>query len=106
MRALDPGALAPNFAPLEAQIARVPALLPIDRLDGVEGELNALGEEMRAVDVEGLVTAINELTPQVAAAVEIAAEGVKNEIIALLESIRFTSSNASASASVNVGISG
>lgn len=102
---LDPANLTPDLSPIQAQIDRVPGLLPLDALEGIGTELEAVGEELRALDVAQLVTAVNDLVPEVEEAVLEAIEAVKREIIALLQAIRYASSNASGSVSVSAGVS-
>lgn len=103
---LDPANLTPDLTSVQAQIDRVPGLLPLDALQGIGSELEAVGEELRALDVDQLVTAVNALVPEVEKPVLQAIEAMKQEINALLNAIRFASNNASASVSVsaNVGI--
>lgn len=105
LRSLDPANLTPNFAPVEAQVARVPALLPIAALEGVGTELDALGGELAAIDIGALMESINTLTPQIVDAVEVTAEGIQSEILALLGAIQYSENNAGASGggSVNLG---
>jgi len=102
---LDPANLTPDLTPIQAQIDRVPGLLPIDALQGVGTELEAVGGELRALDVAQLVTAVNDLVPEVEQSVLDAIEAVKREIVALLKAIKYASSNASGSASASASVS-
>lgn len=103
LRSLDPANLAPDFAPVEAQIARVPALLPIAALEGVGTQLDALSAEIEAIDITALLDSVNTLTPQITDAVELTAEGIKAEILALLGAIQYAETNASATATLDSG---
>lgn len=101
---LDPANLTPDLTPIEAQIQRVPGLLPLEALQGIGTELTAVGEELRALDVDGMVEAVNGLAPEIADAVSDAVDAIKAEIIALLNAITYANSNASASVSVSASI--
>ncbi len=101
---LDPATLTPDLTPVEAQIQRVPGLLPLQALQGIGTELEAVGEELRALDVDEMIVAVNGLAPEIANSVSDAVEAIKQEVEALLKSIKYASSNASASASVSASI--
>lgn len=101
---LDPANLTPDLAPVQTQIARVPALLPINALQGIGTELEVVGEELRALDVGEMVTAVNGLVPEVEESVLKAIEAVKQEIVALLKAIEYASSGGSVSVSASVSI--
>ncbi len=103
VRGLDPAGLVPDLAPIRAQIDRVPGLLPLDALEGVGEELDAVGEALNDLDVPGMIETVNAIAPTVADAIDDTIEAVKAEIVALLESIRYASSHAGASGSVSVG---
>ena len=102
---LDPANLTPDLTPVQAQIDRVPGLLPMEALQGVGAELEAVGAELQALDVAEMVAAVNALAPEIAASVGEAVDAVKKEIIALLNAIKYASSNASASVSVSASVS-
>ena len=102
---LDPANLTPDLTPVQAQIDRVPGLLPLEALQGVGAELEAVGAELQALDVAEMVAAVNALAPEIAASVGEAVDAVKKEIIALLNAIKYASSNASASVSVSGSVS-
>ncbi|WP_134681117.1 hypothetical protein [Paracoccus ravus] len=102
LRGLDPSALTPDFAPVEAQVARVPGLLPIAALQGVGSQLDALSAELARLDMDALLDSVNSLTPQIVEAVDLAAQGIKAEILALLGAIQYAQSHAGAGGSVSV----
>lgn len=101
VRGLDPAALTPDFSPVEAQAARLTTLLPLAALEGVGTELDALGSELEGIDIPALIDSINTLTPQIVDAVELTAEGIKAEILALLGAIQYGNANASVTVSAS-----
>ena len=102
---LDPANLTPDLTPVQAQIDRVPGLLPLEALQGVGTELEAVGAELQALDMAAMVEAVNGLAPEIAESVSDAVDAIKKEITALLESIKYASNNASGSVSVSASIS-
>ena len=102
MRGLDPAGLMPDLSPIAAQVARVADILPVQALADVGNQLEAIGDEIRALDVQGLLDAVNSFTPEVAEAITELINAVRSEIVALLESIRFASNSASGSVSLEV----
>jgi hypothetical protein len=104
IRGLDPVGLMPDLSGISAQVARISDILPVNALANVGDQLEAVGDELRALDVEGLLDAVNSFTPEVAEAITLLIDAVRDEIVALLESIRFASSNTSASGSVSLGV--
>lgn len=103
IRALDPSGLLPDLSGIAAQVARVGDILPVNALAGVGTQLTAVGDEIAALDVQGMLDAVNALTPEIAEGITILVDAVRDEIVDLLESIRYSSSSASASVSVEVG---
>ena len=101
VRGLDPSALTPDFSPVEAQVARLTTILPLAALEGIGTELDALGAELRGIDMGALIDSVNTLTPQIVDAVELTAEGIKAEILALLGAIRYGSAQVSVTASAD-----
>lgn len=101
VRGLDPAALTPDFSPVEAQAARLTTLLPLAALEGVGEDLDTLGAELAAIDISALLDSVNTLTPQIVDAVELTAEGIKAEILALLGAIQYGNANVSVTLSAN-----
>lgn len=104
IRGLDPAGLMPDLDGLGVQVARLGEILPINALEGVGTELEAVGTELRELDIQGMLDAVNALTPEIAEAITVLIEAIRSEIVHLLESIRYSSSSGSASASVSVGV--
>ncbi|MET0662486.1 MAG: hypothetical protein ABWZ42_05075 [Ilumatobacteraceae bacterium] len=104
IRGLDPSGLMPDLSGIAGQVARVGDILPVNALADVGTQLTAVGEEIRALDVQAMLDAINAITPEIAEAITLLVDAVRDEIVALLESIRFSSSSGSASVSVSVGV--
>lgn len=103
VRGLDPSALMPDMSGITTQVARVADILPVNAIAGIGTELELVGAEIRELGVEAMLDAVNALTPEIAEAITILIEAVRNELVALLESIRFSSAGGSVSASVSVG---
>jgi hypothetical protein len=103
IRALDPATLIGDFSAIEAQLTRLPALVPTAALSGVGASLAAIGEELTAIDVAALFDSIETLAPQVADAIASAVTALQAEIVALLKSIRYAQVSGEATASVSVG---
>jgi len=101
LRSLDPATLIGDITFLKDAVAKIEGALPTKALEGIGTELTALGEQLAAVDVSGLLESVSKLGPEIVDEAEKAAEVLKQEVIALLESLRYASG--SASASVQVG---
>lgn len=106
LRSLDPANLTPDFGPVEAQVARLTTILPLAALEGIGTELDALGAELEDIDISALLDSVNTLTPQIVDAVDLTAEGIKTEILALLGAIQYSNANASVSVSGSASLSG
>ena len=74
-------------------------------LSDVAHELDDVGARLAAIDLNGLVTSVNHLGPQLDAAFDASVEAIKKEILELLEALRFAAGGASASVSVGVSAS-
>ncbi|HEY3485245.1 MAG TPA: hypothetical protein VGK49_07665, partial [Ilumatobacteraceae bacterium] len=96
--------LMPDLSGIEAQILRVGDILPVNALAGVGTQLTAVGDELRALDVQGMLEAVNALVPEVADAIAFLIDAVRDEIVDLLESIQFASSGGSVSVSASVEV--
>lgn len=103
VRGLDPAGLVPDLSGVAAQVARVTDVLPVAALEGVGQQLDAVGDELRALDVEGMIATVDAIPPQVAAAVSTLVVAVRDELEALLRSIRYAGGSASVSVSGSVG---
>lgn len=101
IRALDPAALIGDLTMFNDLTAQLQALSPSTALSTIDGALDDVGERLSAIDLEGMLDAVNNLAPKIEDAVEQAGQSVIDNLKALLESIRYFS--ASASASVSIG---
>jgi hypothetical protein len=102
IRALNPQTLLGDLNFWQATVDRLEALNPATRLQAVGAALRPVGERLAAINIEGLVAAVNELGPVLADEIELLIEALRNEIVALLEALRFATANASASGSLQV----
>lgn len=105
IRGLDPAGLVPDLTGIADQVARVSDILPVNALEGVGAELEAVGAELRSLNIDAMLEAVNALTPQLAEGIEILIESVRTELVNLLQSIQYSSSNASASVTVSAEVS-
>jgi hypothetical protein len=103
VRSLDPSNLLPDLSGLTAQVERVTDLLPVHALEGIGQELVEVGDELRALDITEMIEAVNALSPEMAEAITTLIDSIRDELVALLRSIRYAHPSASASASVSVG---
>jgi hypothetical protein len=103
LRALDPAALLGDLSLLDDIAARVEAALPTQALAGVGESLAGVGEELRRLDPSGLLDAVEALGPQLIAAFEQAVEAIRQEMVALLQALRYASTSARAQVEVGVG---
>ncbi len=104
IRSLDPAALLGDLALFDDLIAQMEAASPAAILSQLDTSLDTVAARLAALDVGHLVESVEKLPDRVVTGVERAIEGIRDEVIALLESIRYASSNASASVRVSVEI--
>ncbi len=104
LRSLDPAALLGDLDLFGDITGLIESASPAAILSQLDTSLDALAGRLAALDFENLVESVEELPERVVTAVQVAIEGIRDEVKALLESIRYASSNASASASVSVEI--
>lgn len=103
IRALNPQQLLGNLDFLRPIVAKIEQANPATRLASVGQSLTALGDRLGNIKLDDLIAAVNQLGPKLEAAFEHMLEAVKQEIVALLESLRYATGSASASASVSAG---
>ncbi len=105
LRALDPAALLGDVDLFGPIVAKIEAANPAAVLENVGAELATVGEQLRELDPRALLDAIETLVPRIVTSFEVSIEAIKEELIALLESIRFASGNASVSVSASASVS-
>jgi hypothetical protein len=103
IRALNPQQLLGNLDFLKPILDKIEQANPATRLASVGASLTAVGERLGSINLDDLIASVNQLGPKLEAAFEHLLEAVKQEIVALLESLRYATGSASASASVSVG---
>jgi hypothetical protein len=104
LRALDPATLLGDLTFLQATVDRVAQADPTLRLAAVGSALTEVGQRLAAVDVGALTTSVNGLGPRLVDSFESLIEAVRNEIVALLQSLRFAMNSASGSVSGSVSV--
>ncbi len=103
LRGLDPATLLGNITFLQETVDRLAQANPATRLQGIGASLHTVGERLGEIDIDGLIASVNQLGPRLVESFDHTIEAIRNEIVALLESLQFASGSASASASVSVG---
>jgi hypothetical protein len=104
IRGLDPRQLLGDLTFLQAAVDRVANANPAARLATVGQSLAAVGERLAAIDLDDLVEAVNRLGPRLVESFERLIEAVRNEIVALLESVRFAVAGGGVSVSAEVSV--
>ncbi len=104
IRGLDPAEMMPDLSGIGAQVARVGEILPVNALEGVGTQLEAVGDELRKLDITAMIEAVNLLPGEVEDSISLLAKAISDELVNLLKSIRYSSSSGSASASVSVSV--
>jgi hypothetical protein len=101
VRALDPAQLLGGVSFEEVE-NRLHAAVPTNILHDLDTSLDDVGRELGAIDPAGLLDAVNGLAPRVAQEFRGALEATKEEILALLKSLKFATGSASASVEVKL----
>ncbi len=104
LRGLTPEALLGDLTFLEDTIALVENAVPTQALAGIGASLAEAGEALGGIDISALVEAIEALPSQLAQGLDDIIQAIKNEVIALLESLRFAGGSASVSVSAEVNV--
>ncbi len=102
IRGLDPAGMMPDLSGIANQVTRVTEIIPVEALAGVGAQLEAVGEELRDLDITAMIEAVNRLPGEVSDSITLLVEAIRDEIVNLLESIRYSSLGGSESASVGV----
>lgn len=105
LRALDPAMLLGDFDFLSDLTDRLADADPGARLAEIGGDLTQVGEELRAIDIGALIAAVNGLGPELVENFEALIEALQDEIVALLDALRYAGGSGSASVSASVSIS-
>jgi hypothetical protein len=103
LRGLDPETLLGDLTFLQTTVDRLAQANPATRLQGIGASLDAVGERLGEIDIDALIESVNQLGPRLVETFGHALDAIRDEIVALLESLRFATGSASASASVSVG---
>lgn len=102
IRALDPASLLGDITFLQDTVDRIASANPATRLASVGQALSGVGERLAAIDLDALIDSVNGLGPRLVDSFEALITAVRNEIVALLESLRYAAASGSASADVRV----
>jgi hypothetical protein len=100
LRALEPGQLLGDLHFLDDITAKIDAIVPARALAGVGDALQAVGRRRADIDPGALLAAIDDVPARIEAAFAEVVRRIKQEIVALLESIKYVSGSASAQAQV------
>ncbi len=104
LRSLDPATLLGDLSFLDNILDRVEAAVPTKALAGVGESLTDVGKHLEELDPAGLLEAIEGLGPRVVDEFEAAVKKIRDEVVALLETIKYANANASGSVSVSLGV--
>ncbi|CAN7555995.1 MULTISPECIES: hypothetical protein [unclassified Variovorax] len=104
IRALDPAALLGDLTFLQDAVDRVASANPAERLAEVGTALAEVGTQLGAIDLNALIDSVSRVGPRLVESFEALIAAVRNEIVALLESLRFAMVSGSASVSADVSI--
>jgi len=104
LRALDPKQLLGNVDVLAPIVAQIEQANPATRLASVGQSLTAVGERLGAIKLDDLIASVNTLGPELTTAFEHLLAAVRQEIVALLESLKFATGGASASVSASASV--
>jgi BMFP domain-containing protein YqiC len=102
VRALDPSEFLrdEDLAFLTAAADRAEQAVPTKALAAVGAELDGAGKQLAAIDLVGLVHDVDAVADKVDKALHAAVQEIQKEIEALVHSLQFASTNASASVAV------
>jgi hypothetical protein len=100
LRALDPAALLGDLTLFDDLADRIEAVVPTEALAGVGESLAAVGLQLREIDPQALLDALERLAPELVEIFAVAVETIRQEIVALLESLRYAAANATATVEV------
>lgn len=103
LRAIDVAAAAGDLSFLDNALARIDEAVPADALAGVGASLQDVGRELSDLNPQDLLAAVDGLGDRISEEFERAIEAIRQEILTLLESIRFAAGSANVSAEVSVG---
>jgi len=102
--ALKPSELLAGFSFSDEFVNKIKAAVPTEALKDIDRSLDEMGAELAKIDPAGLLESINSLGSRLVEDFESALERVKQEILSLLNAIRFQETSASASVSVSGSI--
>ena len=103
LRGLNPTELLGDLTFLQTTVDRIAQANPATRLQGIGASLDVVGDRLGEIDIDALIESVNQLGPRLVDSFGHALDAIRDEIVALLESLRFATGSASASASVSVG---
>jgi hypothetical protein len=106
IRGLDIEALFGDLSSLDTALARLDAAVPAQALSNVGVALSDVSARLAAIDLAGIVDAVDALGPRVIAQFERAVDAIRDEIVALLQSLRYATGGASASVSASASANG
>ncbi|MEV0644072.1 hypothetical protein AB0I28_02290 [Phytomonospora sp. NPDC050363] len=101
LREIDPAVMLGDLGDLDGLLERAAQALPTGILTGFPEQLTALDEAFAAVDLDAILETVAGLAPEILEAFQHALDGVRNEIVALLESLRYATARIEASVEVS-----
>ena len=104
LRGLDPATLLGDLTFLQTTVDRLAQANPAKRLQGVGASLQVVGERLAEIDIDALIESVNKLGPRLIDSFGHALDAIRDEIIALLESLKFATGSASVSVSASASL--
>lgn len=103
LRALNPSNLLGDLSFLDGILDQIEAASPAQALAGVGESLQEVGAELATLDPGTMLQAVTDLGPQLLEAFTKMLDTIRDEIVALLQALKYAATSASASVSVSVG---
>jgi hypothetical protein len=104
LRTLDPANLLGDLNIFSDITSLIENASPAQVLSQLDTSLDDLGDRLESLDLDHLVDSVEQVPDHIVTAVEIAVKGIRDEVKALLESIRYASSGGGASASASLEV--
>ena len=105
LRGLNPQTLLGDVTFLQTAVDRIVQANPAERLGNIGASLHEVGEKLGEIDLDALIESVNKLGPELVEAFGKTVDAIRNEIVALLQSLKFASGSVSGSVSVSASAS-
>jgi len=103
LKALNPVTLLGDLSFLKTAVQRVESVVPRQALAGIGDSLKEVGEELAKINPAELLAAIDRIAPRIIEEFNQAIAAIRQEILALLKSLKYVSGSVSVQAQAEVG---